>query len=214
MGNQLDISALRKEYTREELSKASVAAQPMEQFGRWFDEAMAASLPEPTAVTLATADAEGRPSCRVVLLKGIDHGFVFYTNYASKKGRQLAENPHAALLFFWPELERQIRIEGIVEQVTQQESAAYFATRPNGSKISAWASQQSSVIASRDVLAARVTQLEQQYANAEIPLPPTWGGFRLIPNEVEFWQGRASRLHDRIRYRVVEGAWVIERLSP
>jgi pyridoxamine 5'-phosphate oxidase len=214
MGNQLDISALRKEYTREELSKASVAAQPMEQFGRWFDEAMAASLPEPTAVTLATADAEGRPSCRVVLLKGIDHGFVFYTNYASKKGRQLAENPHAALLFFWPELERQIRIEGIVEQVTQQESAAYFATRPHGSKIGAWASQQSSVIASRDVLAARVAQLEQQYANAEIPLPPTWGGFRLIPNEVEFWQGRASRLHDRIRYRVVEGAWVIERLSP
>lgn len=211
---QHDLAALRKEYTLEELSEHSVAREPFGQFASWFDEAMAAALPEPTAMTLATADADGRPSARVVLLKGVDTGFVFYTNYESTKGRQLAANPQAALLFFWPELERQIRIEGRVEKLTPEESFRYFASRPLGSKVGAWASQQSSVIASREELAAKFEEYGSKFADGDVPLPPTWGGFRLLPVTFEFWQGRPSRLHDRIRYRHEHGIWAIDRLSP
>lgn len=211
---KIDIAGLRKEYAREELTEDSVTHEPFEQFARWFDEAMAADLPEPTAMTLSTADRDGRPSSRVVLLKGLDHGFVFYTNYGSRKGRQLTENPVASLLFFWPELERQVRVDGRVERCSEEESRAYFASRPLASRIGAWASEQSSVLTSRDELVHRVELFTAKFAGGDVPLPPTWGGFRVIPDEVEFWQGRPSRLHDRIRYRKVEGGWVIERLSP
>jgi len=198
------------------LDESDVDADPFRQFAAWFDEARAASPVEPNAMALATVGADGRPSLRMVLLKGADErGFVFYTNYQSRKGRELADTPWAALTFFWPEMERQIRIEGHVEPVSAEESDTYFHSRPVGSQLSASASRQSEVIAGREELEQRVAALSAQYQNQEIPRPENWGGFRVIPDAIEFWQGRASRLHDRLRYRLLaSGGWQIERLSP
>ncbi|HEY1390463.1 MAG TPA: pyridoxamine 5'-phosphate oxidase [Ktedonobacterales bacterium] len=207
---------LRKEYMQRGLAESDVDADPFRQFAAWFDEARAASPNEPNAMALATVGADGRPSLRMVLLKGVDErGFVFYTNYESRKGRELADTPWAALTFFWPEMERQIRIEGRVEPVSAEESDAYFHSRPIGSQLSASASHQSEVIAGREELEQRVAALSARYQNQEIPRPETWGGFRVIPDAIEFWQGRANRLHDRLRYRLLaSGDWQIERLSP
>lgn len=212
---QHDIASLRKEYKREELTEESVAANPFDQFRAWFDEALASQLPEPTAMTLATADERGVPSARTVLLKGVDDaGFVWYTNYASAKGQCLEHNPVAAILFFWPELERQIRISGSVDRVARDESEAYFHSRPRESQLGAWASNQSTVVASRDELEVSYAEMQARFADGEIPLPPSWGGYRLRPTSIEFWQGRPSRMHDRIRYRKEGSLWVRERLAP
>jgi pyridoxamine 5'-phosphate oxidase len=198
------------------LDEGDVDVDPFRQFAAWFDEARAASPIEPNAMALATVGADGRPSLRMVLLKGADErGFVFYTNYESRKGRELADTPWAALTFFWPEMERQIRIEGRVEPVSAEESDAYFHSRPVGSQLSASASRQSEVIAGREDLEQRVAALSAQYQDQEIPRPENWGGFRVIPDAIEFWQGRANRLHDRLRYRLLASDdWQIERLSP
>ena len=207
---------LRKEYMQRGLDESDVDADPFRQFAAWFNQARAASPVEPNAMALATVGADGRPSLRMVLLKGADErGFVFYTNYESRKGRELADTPWAALTFFWPEMERQIRIEGRVEPVSAEESDTYFHSRPVGSQLSASASRQSEVIAGREELEQRVAALSAQYQNQEIPRPENWGGFRVIPDAIEFWQGRANRLHDRLRYRLLaSGGWQIERLSP
>lgn len=212
----MEIANMRKEYVWGGLSEADVDADPLRQFETWFQQALATNLPEPNAMTLATATPDGQPSARVVLLKAFDaSGFTFFTNYASRKGRELAANGRAALLFFWPELQRQVRIEGTIERVTDAESDAYFRSRPLGSRLGAWASEQSEVIASRAVLEERVREAAQRFPDGEVPRPQHWGGFRVRPLTIEFWQGRPDRLHDRLRYRRVQPAgWRLDRLSP
>jgi len=210
------LAELRKNYSLGSLDVADVDPNPFRQFDTWFAQAVEAKLPEPNTMTLATVDSRGRPSARIVLIKGVDErGFVFFTNYDSRKGRELADNPHASLLFYWIELERQVRIEGTVVKTSPAESDQYFHSRPLGSRIGAWASEQSQVIENRAVLEAREKQISAQYGEHP-PRPPHWGGYRLAPDAIEFWQGRPSRLHDRLLYtRAAEGGeWQIARLSP
>ena len=216
MDTPLDIAALRHDYVAHGLRRVDLDPDPIKQFARWFGDAAAAKIRDVNAMSLATATPDGRPSARVVLLKAIsERGFVFFTNYASEKGRLLEANPQAALNFFWPQLERQIRIDGSVEKTSRDESEEYFHSRPLGSQLGAWASSQSEVIASREALEVSLALVTEQYAGGAIPLPPHWGGYRLMPETIEFWQGRTNRLHDRFRYRRQEDSgWIIERLAP
>jgi pyridoxamine 5'-phosphate oxidase len=212
----MELHNIREEYRHGELDPAAMPASPFPFFAEWFDAARHAGLAEPNAMTLATASPAGRPSARIVLLKGFgDEGFSFYTNYHSRKGVELDANPFAALVFAWLELERQVRIEGTVSRLPEEESVRYFQSRPRGSQLGAWASAQSEVIPDRSVLETRLAELERRYEGEPVlPKPPGWGGYLLKPASVEFWQGRPSRLHDRIRYRLAGEEWVKERLAP
>ncbi len=210
----MDLAALRQEYMRAGLHEKNLAPDPFAQFGNWFDEALQSGIALPNAMTLATATKKGRPSARAVLLKGFDaHGFVFYTHYRSRKGRELEQNPQAMLLFCWEELERQVGIEGRVEQVSAAESDRYFASRPLGARLSAIVSPQSETVAGREDLETRLEEAAKRWRDAP-PRPPHWGGYRLAPDRFEFWQGRRDRLHDRLCYRKSGGVWKIERLAP
>jgi pyridoxamine 5'-phosphate oxidase len=211
----VDASSLRKEYTSAGLDKADVDPDPIVQFHEWFENAVEADLHEPNAMILATATADGKPSARTVLLKGYDErGFVFYTNYEGRKAVELESNPRAALVFYWGELVRQVRVEGTVSRVSVEESDEYFASRPRGSRLGAWASEQSRVVDGRRTLEQKLHSLQAEYENREVPRPPFWGGYRVEPEAIEFWQGREDRLHDRLVYRREDGAWRIERLQP
>lgn len=208
------LAGLRRTYQGLPLLEAEVAPDPVSQFAAWFGEAVDAGLPEPNAMVVATSSAGGRPTARTVLLKGYDeNGFVFYTNYESRKGRDLTENPRAGLLFPWHAIRRQVRVEGPVVRLSREESAAYFRSRPYGSRIGAWASRQSAVVHTREELDARYEELAERWPE-DPPVPDFWGGFRVVPAEVEFWQGRTDRMHDRLRYRRVEDSWTVERLAP
>ena len=214
------IADIRREYNLAGLRRRDLCPDPIVQFRRWFDQVAGARtgemLGDVNAATLATADREGRPSSRVVLLKGVDErGFIFFTNYDSRKGHELAENPNAALTLYWPDQERQVCIAGQASKISRAESEAYFKSRPRGSRLAAWASRQSEVIENREVLEAHWRELQAKYPGEEVPMPPNWGGFVLAPTRIEFWQGRPSRLHDRFRYlKQDDGKWLIERLSP
>jgi pyridoxamine 5'-phosphate oxidase len=211
-----NISDLRKEYSRATLDASNVLPDPIKQFEKWFDEAIQAGISEPNAMHLATVNEQGKPSSRIVLLKGIEkNAFVFYTNYQSKKGRELESNPACALTFFWPDIERQVRIEGIATRVDATTSDTYFQSRPRGSQIGAWASPQSSIILDRVILEERAHQIEKKFENQSVlPRPHQWGGYCIEPLLIEFWQGRESRLHDRIQFVLVDGVWRIDRLAP
>lgn len=209
------LADMRKDYALAGLTEKDLAREPFRQFEKWLQEAEAAKIAEPNAMTLATATRDGRPSARTVLLKHVDgRGFVFYSNYESRKGRELEANPHATLVFPWLALERQVIVEGAVTRVAREESEAYFHSRPRASQLGAWVSQQSSIIPGRKVLEDALKELDAKYSGQEVPLPPQWGGWRLVPETVEFWQGRRSRLHDRLRYRRVKDGWTLERLAP
>ena len=212
----MSISEIRREYMMETFSEDEAELNPYHQFSKWWKEALDSSIDEVNAMTLATADKQGMPAARIVLLKDYDEkGFVFFTNYQSRKGREISENPHATLLFFWKELERQVRIEGAIVKVEERESDDYFHSRPLGSRIGAWSSPQSQVISDRTVIEENVQQYEHEFAGKSvIPRPPHWGGYRVLPSYFEFWQGRESRLHDRIAYLEEAGSWKIQRLAP
>ncbi len=213
----IDLAGLRREYETHGLHRAEMHPDPIEQFATWFSTAVNSALPDANAISLATATPDGRPSARVVLLKGFDQrGFIFFTNYQSDKGRELEANPQAAFVIYWVQLERQIRVTGRVEKTSRAESKTYFEGRPRGSKLGAWVSHQSEVINARRILDARLAEMTERFAGAEeIELPPHWGGFRIVPATIEFWQGRANRLHDRFRYtRGPEGGWTLDRLAP
>lgn len=213
--NKKEIESLRREYSQRELHENDVADNPIRQFDRWFGEALNAELPEPNAMTLATATPSGAPTARIVLLKGFDApGFRFYSNYKSRKGRELERNPRAALCFFWPELERQVRIEGRVKKLSREESAAYFKNRPRQSQLGAWASSQSAEVESREVLQQQFDEIRKKFEDEDVPLPEFWGGYLLRHEQVEFWQGRPGRLHDRMAYSREDDKWRIARLAP
>jgi pyridoxamine 5'-phosphate oxidase len=208
------LAAARRTYTRGGLVEGDLTPEPFAMFARWYDDAGASGLVEPNAMVVATVDPDGAPSARFVLLKGVDEGFVFYTNTDSRKGRALAHEPRIALLLPWHPLERQVRIEGIASPVSRTEVAAYFASRPRGSRLGAWASRQSSVVSGREELEAEYADAERRFAGGEVPVPDFWGGYRVIPEVVEFWQGRPGRMHDRLVYRRTPGGWHVERLAP
>lgn len=210
----MDLHNIREDYSKQSLSQEDCAAEPLTQFEQWLQEAIKAQVNEPTAVNVATVNEDGRPSSRIVLLKEVNaQGFVFFTNYHSRKGRAISHQPFVAMTFFWPELERQVRIEGRAQKLPEAESDAYFASRPYTSRIGAWASQQSEVIESHKTLLARAAMIAAKHP-LNVPRPPHWGGYLVIPDRVEFWQGRPSRLHDRICYQLQDNQWIKERLSP
>ena len=209
------IADLRKEYTKNALELAKVSPDPMIQFQQWFEEAQSAQVPEPNAMNLANVSQEGRPTSRIVLLKGVEEGFIFYSNHKSHKGKAIAQNRYVALTFFWPELERQIRIEGQAEKISEAQSTAYFHSRPRDSQIGAWTSPQSEVIDDRSALTQRQETYTRAFEGKEVPKPDHWGGYQVLPDRIEFWQGRPSRLHDRILYTLQkDNSWKIERLAP
>jgi pyridoxamine 5'-phosphate oxidase len=212
----LSIHAIRQDYTKSSLNETQIDAQPLRQFVKWFEEALRSEVMEPNAMTLSTVSFEGQPSSRIVLLKEVDEvGFHFFTNYNSRKGNELMENPKVSLLFFWPELQRQVRIEGVVQKLPKEASDRYFHSRPKESRLGAIASPQSQVIEGRDVLEQNMEALQQTYIDTNlVPRPTHWGGYLVVPHTIEFWQGRSNRLHDRLRYQIEAGAWTIQRLAP
>jgi len=211
-----DLATIRKDYRLQSLSEEDVDTNPIKQFEKWFQQALASGIEEPNAMTLATSTTDGKPSARIVLLKGIkDNGFVFFTNYESKKGKQIHDNPSAGIVFFWKELERQVTIQGEIKKVGEQESDEYFASRPLESRIGAWSSPQSQVIENREVLEKNVAYYSDKYQSQNIPRPSHWGGYILMPTLIEFWQGGAGRLHDRLQYSIdATNSWIIKRLAP